>query len=245
MLTLVSVPLPFADNQLTIDHQYNAIKSWALLDPKPEIFLLGKEKGVKDVAESFQIGNIPEIQRNQLGDLSMRSIFRLADKYASNDWICYVDTDIILMSDFWPMFNHLVSRFDQFVSCAGRWDADIPTRIPFYKPDWEIMVRNAVYKKGQRGSDYCIYPKGFYHDMPDFSIGRGHWDGWRMGWPLALGIPLVNVERVCYAVHQKHGHRWSGQKGTGRNKRLMGNVEGWINHATHWVTKEEMKHAKS
>lgn len=242
-ITLASVPLPFVENKLTIDHQYNAITSWTLLSPRQDILLLGSDKGVGRVASEFGVAHVPGIERNELGDLSMRSIFRQIDANAKTDWICYIDTDVVLLDDFIPNFEFLVSNFEVFVSCAGRWDAEIPSRINFDDPLWQKHVLDAVYKLGRRGSDYCIYPRGFYHNMPDFSIGRGHWDGWRMGYPLTQNVPLVNIERSCKAVHQRHGHRWSGQKGTGRNKRLSKNVEAWINNATHYVERKDVFNA--
>jgi len=241
MLTIVSVPLPFSGNQLTIDHQHNAIKSWTLLEPRPEIILLGNEYGIAEVAEQYNVHHVPEIGRNELGDLSMRSIFRQADKYASNDWISYTDTDVILLDDFMPMFFYLVTTFCEFVSCAGRWDANIPGRLDFDNPDWQKAATDSIFKLHPRGADYCIYRTGFYHEMPDFSIGRGWWDGWRMGYPFKVGVPLVNVERVCKAIHQKHGHRWSGQPGTGRNKGMLKGTEAWVTNASNYVEPKDMQ----
>jgi hypothetical protein len=211
-----------------------------MLNPRPDIILFGADEGVDRVAKQYDVRHSPKIDKNELGDLSMRSIFREIDKHSSTDWICYIDTDAILLDDFVPNFNYLVSQFPEFVSCAGRWDANIPEIIDFTKEDWQQKVLDAVYKLGRRGSDYCIYPRSFYRDMPDYSIGKGHWDGWRMGLPLTRGVPLVNIERSCKVVHQKHGHRFSGHPGSARNKRLSKGRIAWINDATHYVERKDV-----
>lgn len=239
-LTIVSVPLPFKGNQLTTTHQHNAIHSWTFLEPRPEIVLLGDEFGVAAAAEQYGVRHAPKIGVNELGDLSMRSIFNLADDESHTDWICYVDTDVILLDDFMPNFEHLVARFGKFVSCAGRLDANVLHPLDFSNLGWQQKAIASIYKLGRRGSDYCIYPKGLYHNMPDFSIGKGYWDGWRMGVPLENGIPLVNLERSCYAIHQKHGHRMGSSPGIKRNKKIAVGKIAWIKDATDYVERKDI-----
>jgi hypothetical protein len=235
--------MPFSGNQLTVKHQHNAIQSWCLLSPRPEIILFGNDDGVDKAAKQYNVRHSPQIRKNALGDLSMRSIFRQIDEHSTADWICYIHTDVILLDDFIPNFEYLVSQFEIFVSCAGRLDANIPEIIDFAKEDWQKKVLAAVYKLGRKGSDYCIYPRGFYHNMPDYSIGKGHWDGWRMGLPLEKGVPLVNIERSCKAVHQKHGHRFSGHPGSKRKKGLSKGRIAWIMDATHYVERKDVFNA--
>jgi len=234
--------MPFKGNQLTITHQHNSIHSWTLLDPRPEIILFGYEEGVAEAAEQYGVRHVPGIGVNELGNLSMRSIFREADKAASNDWIAYIDTDVILINDFMPTVKYLINKYPNFSSCAGRWDADIQSPVDFSSSTWEKSVLDRVFKQHNKGSDYCIYRRGFYHSMPDFSIGRGHWDGWRMGYPKTVGVPLINTQGAISAVHQKHGHRWSGQPGTQRNVALLAGVpSAWVADADIFVTKKDVK----
>ena len=91
-------------------------------------------------------------------------------------------------------------------------------------------------KEGKKGSDYFIYKRGFYKHIPDFSIGKGAWDGWLIGAALKQSIPVINGTKVCKAVHQKHGMRWSGSPASGRNKRLAENTVAWIKDATHFLS---------
>ncbi len=65
MLTLFAIPKAFRGHINTI--QRNAIKSWTLLNPKPEIILLGDDEGTAEVAQEFGLIHIPEVDRNEYG----------------------------------------------------------------------------------------------------------------------------------------------------------------------------------
>jgi hypothetical protein len=233
-LTIISVPLPFGSGTNT--RQRNAIRSWTLLKPKPEIILFEDEKGVSEIAEEFGLRHVPNTEKNEVGDISMRSIFRLGDELATHDLIMYVDTDVILMSDFMPVVDYVVARYDDFVLCAGRWSVggarDVPV-IDFDDPEWEKQVRDEIHRQHDHGSDFSVHKRGFFKDMPDFSIGQGHWDGWRMGHVLQRGAELVNVADVCKVVHQDHGpSRWNERPHRQRNLELAGKHLAWASDAT-------------
>ena len=230
-LTILSVPLPFRPG--TSVRQRNAIHSWTLLRPKPEIVLFENEKGVAEIAEEFGLRHVPNTERNEVGDISMRSIFRLGDELATHDLVMYVDSDVIVMSDFMPVIDYITRHYDSFTVCAGRWSArDVPA-IDFSDPGWEKMVRDKVYRQHDHGSDFSVYRRGFFESMPDFSIGQGHWDGWRMGHVLQRGAELINIADVCKVVHQDHGpSRWNKRPHRGRNLKLAGKNLAWASDAT-------------
>ncbi len=56
------------------------------------------------------------------------------------------------------------------------------------------------------GSDYFIFPRACFTDMPDFAIGRAGWDNWmiyagrRSGWPVIDATPSIMI------VHQNHDY---------------------------------------
>lgn len=229
-LTIVSVPFPFNDNAITVLHQHNAIRSW--LQQEVPVALIGDEHGIKETASQYNVQHIGEIARNELGDLSMRSIFKRINENVSTDWIAYLDTDAILLDDFLRMFEQCSQRWDNCLMCAGRWDAKIDYEINFENPYWQRNAKNKIFKLHMKGSDYFVYRRGQFQHIPDFSIGRGWWDGWMIGAALKKKIPVIDVTDICKVIHQWHGHRWSGKPGTGRNKRLC-NVEAWIMDATH------------
>jgi len=238
-MTIISVPLPFEG--VTDIRQRNAIRSWMLVEPRPEIVLFVDEKGTNEAAEEFGLCHVPDVDDNTVGDISIRSVFQLGDELATNDLIMFADTDVILMSDFAPVIDYIVKHHDDFTVCAGRWSARISTAIDFSSPEWEEQVHSAVYKQHNYGSDFTIYRRGFFHDIPDFSIGQGYWDGWFMGHTLRRGAALINIADVCKVVHQDHGpSRWNKRPHKQRNRRLSGKHVAWASDATVRLKPEDL-----
>lgn len=238
---IVSVPFPFEGRYNIL--QRNAIGSWMRLEPQPEIILMGSDAGVKEYAEEHGLHHLPDIALNPLGNLSCADIFEQGQREASQyaDLMIYADCDVVMCSDLIPVLELVDSEFDDFLMVSGRWSARIDYEIDFETPDWEQRVREAVFKYHNRGSDYFVFRPGFFEGMPDFSIGRGWWDGWKMGYPLARGIPLINAKEVSKVVHQDHGLRGGGTPGWGHNKRIAeeGRVA-WVHDATVFLTSEDV-----
>src|SRR4030042_6729586 len=80
--------------------QRNAIGSWTLLRPKPEIILMGTDKGVAEICQELGLIHIAEIDKNEYGTPLVSSIFEVAQEIAAYPIVCYINSDILLMSDF-------------------------------------------------------------------------------------------------------------------------------------------------
>ena len=65
MLTLFAIPKQFHGYSGVI--QRNAVKSWTLLRPPPEIILFGDEDGTAEAVKEFGIRHIPKVARNEYG----------------------------------------------------------------------------------------------------------------------------------------------------------------------------------
>lgn len=235
--TIVTVPFSFGGPKGMV--QLNALRSWKLLDPVPDIMLVDDgESDLDRIAYRFDVGVIAPIECNEYG-LSLRSIFEAIDTTVRTDLIAYVDTDVILGQSFAEAIRYTAQRFDQFQMCGGRWSAKGLGEIDYSRPRWQRDIWSHVFKNHHKGSDYAVYRKGHFAGMPDFTIGMGWWDGWRMGHTLRQGAALVNAERVAYAVHQDHGLRNAGSPAWGRNRQLMGDCQAWVTNATHYLTPEE------
>src|SRR5438067_1262389 len=98
MLTIFSTPKPFRGHvKIT---QYNALRSWTLLDPKIEIILFGDEEGAQEAAREFGLRHEPSVRRSEKGTKYLGYLFDRAQEVSRHDVLCYVNCDIILMSDF-------------------------------------------------------------------------------------------------------------------------------------------------
>lgn len=203
MLTIFSCPKLFTDPHINII-QRNAIKSWTLLKPRLEIILIGDEEGVAEVCKEFGLHHIPEVERNEFGTPQVSSILNKAQSIASNKIVCYVNTDIILMSDFLQAVQRVTHCMSRFLLVGRRWDIDINQLLDF-ETDWEIDLKDRLKQLGRlhshTGIDYFVFPKGLYKDIPPFAIGRTVWDNWLIYWASSQRIPVIDATSVVTVVH--------------------------------------------
>ncbi len=206
MLTFFTIPKAFKGHVDII--QRNSIKSWILLKPRPEIIVFGDDEGTKEVAREFRLRYVPEVVRNEYGTPLLDDIFAKAQSIARNDNLCYINADIILMSDFMKAASVAINWGKRFVMVGHRWDAEISEPINFNK-DWEEKLRGYVRDKGaipEYGIDYFVFSRGFLENMPPFILGRRYYDWWFVWETNALGIPLIDASKQVLAVHQHHDY---------------------------------------
>ncbi len=108
MLTIFAIPKPFK-GQIEII-QRNAIQSWTLIRPTPEILLFGDDRGTEEVAREFGVRHFPNIERNEYGTPLINSIFDTARKEAANHLICYANSDIIFPTSLLEAIKRLRCR---------------------------------------------------------------------------------------------------------------------------------------
>lgn len=209
MLTIFACPKPFRGHVSII--QRNAIKSWTLLQPRPEIILFGDEEGTAEVCKEFGLRHIPEVERNEYGTPLLSSLFASADSTASNSTLCYINSDIILTTDFMPSVQNISKRWDRFLIVGRRWNVDIDHLWDFEKGDWEERLKEYVSSFGNVDCwcaiDYFVFNKGLFHGIPDFALGRTCWDNWLIYYARCQKkVPVIDASKVIIAIHQNHGY---------------------------------------
>lgn len=251
MLTIFSVPKPFREHIGII--QRNAIHSWSHLRPGCEIILCGNEPGTEEVAAEFKAKYIPNIVRNEYGTPLVNSVFDQVGQMASHRLMCYVNADIILLSDFIEAVKRI--RFRRFLMLGQRWDIDLTKLWNFEQPNWEKQLRSYVAGHGTlhppAGSDYFVFPRDrAVIQFPPFAIGRPAWDNWFIYKVRKLGIPVVDVTRVATVIHQNHDYShvrnqrdefWEGPEAE-RNRELIGGQDYIFTllDATHVMTSKAL-----
>jgi len=219
MLTLFSCPKPFRGHTAII--QKNAIRSWARLSPPPQIILLGNEEGTAAATDEFGICQIPKMERNKFGTPLVNSLFREAEKAAIFDIMCYVNADIIIMTDFMIAMKSVLAEMQRFLMVGRRWNLDVREPLDFTK-DWEQKLKTRVAQKGKLyphfGIDYFIFPKGVWGEIPPFAIGRPGWDNWMLYRACSLGIPVIDLTKISTVVHQNHDYSHHAQGWIGAMK---------------------------
>lgn len=232
MLTIFTVPKSFHGHINII--QRNAISSWLQLQPKPEIILFGDEEGIGMAAKEFGVQHILEIKKNEFGIPLINDIFEKAQKRANYDILVYLNTDIILMSDFMKTIEKIKELKSTFLIIGQRWDLDIKEPLQFSRPDWEEKLRAILPKEGKlhglSASDYFVFPKAFNWSMPSFCIGRTSYDNWFIHRIRSLKIPVIDATKAITAIHQNHkSHRQEDNAFTVMRRKNIKLAGGFLN----------------
>lgn len=238
--TIFALPKPFTDEFALI--QENAIKSWTLLNPKPEIILFGDDEGVAEIADKFGLKHIPDVEQNEFGTPLLNGLFKKAQAAASNDILMYINSDIILLDDFVPAVHQCADNFNEFLMVGQRWDADVSKKVDFSDVDWRKKLRDFVIKNGYlhapTGVDYFVFTRNLWGQIPPFALARTMWDNWLVGKPIENGKVVVDATEVVMVVHQNHRYVRSAAKSEEEelNRRLSGGCTGLTSHAPWKLT---------
>jgi hypothetical protein len=234
VLTLFSIPKAFKGHTGVI--QRNAIESWTKLGPRPEIILLGNDEGTAEVARSLGLRHLPNVATSDHGTPLLSDLFRQAEAAATTPFLCYVNADIILLSDFLRAAETVQRRFPKSLLVSKRINLAIAETLNF-DARWEEAIRQRASATGKdehySGIDVFVFPKGMYSQVPDFAIGRLWFDHWLIKAVREQNLPVVDASLVAPVLHQNHdyGHVaggkeqvWRGQEAE-RNFQLYGGVE--------------------
>jgi hypothetical protein len=214
MLTLFSTAKAFKGHNGVI--QRNALQSWKRLHPKVEIILFGDDEGSAEVCAELGLRHEAHVERTPFGASRVDTMFDRAQMLAGHDLLCYVNCDIILMSDFWSMVERFQRRPKPFLAIGKRWDTDIREPLQF-GPAWEMELRARARAQNKQRAweiDYFLFSKGVFGEIPPFGLGRLYWDHW-LAWKARSTGPLIDVSPDVMVVHQSHdyNHHPQGWKG--------------------------------
>jgi hypothetical protein len=232
-LTIFTAPKPFTDAHIAVI-QRNALAAWTRL-PDVEVLLIGEEAGMAEAAREFGLRHLPDVARNESGTPLVSSIFAMARQASDSPLLACVNADILLMPDFVTAAQNMAAQARHFLMVGQRWDLDVESPLDF-AAGWESGLARRVKESGKlhppAGSDYFVFPRECFADIPDFAIGRAGWDNWmiyearRRKWPVADATQDVTI------IHQSHDYRHlpGGQPHyklpeSGENIRLAGGRE--------------------
>lgn len=231
LITIFTAPKPFRDEHITTI-QMNAIRSWQQLGQRVSILLVGDEEGVQEFAQDFKLGYVPSVARNKLGTPLISSIFDIGRKFNDSPLLAYVNADILLFEDFVHVADRIATQIDQFLIVGQRYDLDVQKKLEF-EADWQQGLKKQLSSMGHLhppgGSDYFIYPRQCFTNIPDFAVGRAGWDNWMFYQARRNNWHVVDATASIQIIHQNHdySHLPGGQSHyrlpeTGENVRLAG-----------------------
>lgn len=247
MLTIFTIPKAFEGHIEVI--QRNAIESWLELRPGCEVILCGDDPGVAQVASEYHVTHFPDVICNERGTPLLNSAFEFAQRSAHFPLVCYVNADIILLSDLLASIKRVT--LPRFLIAGQRWDLDVTAPLSFADRNWEQNLRKLALSQGSlhppAGSDYFVFPKQAMGELPDFAVGRPGWDNWFIFLARSLDIPVIDTTKVNMVIHQNHGYdhvarietgvKWEGPEAED-NLELLGGHHRYFTlvDATHVLT---------
>lgn len=207
-ITIFTAPKPFKDPHVSII-QYNAFRSWKELEPNVSIVIVGDEYGIESVAKELNIPHEPKVQKNELGTPLLSSIFEIGRMQNKSEMLAYINADILIFRDFLESARRIISNKNKFLVVGQRWDIDIDEKIDF-SSGWNEEKIQTLKSSGnlhhKAGSDYFIYPRSCFQNIPQFAVGRAGWDNWmiyearRNNWPCIDATDSINI------FHQNHDY---------------------------------------
>jgi hypothetical protein len=207
-LTIFTAPKPFTNPHISII-QRNAIQSWLHLGVDVEVFLVGEEEGMNDVTVQMGVKQLMGVKRNDLGTPLTSSIFSLAREASQSPLLAYLNADILITPDFVELSRQVAKQVEQFLIVGQRWDLEVTHPLSF-NTDWVAKLERNVLECGKRhppqGSDFFIFPRQLFVEMPGFAIGRAGWDNWMIFHARRQGWPVIDVTGSLLVIHQAHDY---------------------------------------
>lgn len=208
VLTLFTAPKPFTDPHISTI-QSNTLRNWRALGENIEVVVIGDEPGIADVCQSLNITHLPDVRCNEKGTPLISSIFDLARSVNDSPYLAYFNADILVLPGLIESLGVIAKNKKQFLAVGQRWDLNVEESLSFAS-GWEKALREKVQQNGklhgQTGSDYFMYPRECFKDIPDFAVGRAGWDNWMIFHARWQHWPVVDLSEAVTIVHQNHDY---------------------------------------
>jgi hypothetical protein len=227
-LAIFSAPKPFTDPHIAII-QRNAILSWKHMGTEAEVLLVGEEQGLAEAAADLGVHHLAGVKRNESGTPLVSSIFEMARNASSAEIMMFTNADMLYLPETMDTVSKVSEQAKEFVLLGQRYDLDVTAPLTFTR-DWAADLRAKVYSRGrlhpQGGSDYFIFPRHLFAEIPPFAIGRAGWDNWMIHHATTQPWPAIDATHDLLAIHQNHDYaHLPGERGHQRNEESTENTE--------------------
>jgi len=257
MITIFTIPRPFTGHFGVI--QRNAIQSWLLLEPMPQVLLFEKPTPpLRRMARLFGV-ELLNVDCNPFGTPLITDALQQAQELAAHDILCMANADNIYLSDMLPAVEFVASQFKQFLIIGQRWNLSMTmelettvmgrrwqihqqiTEILEFQEGWEDYIRQRALAQDDMehvgAVDYLIWRGDFYQDLPPLAVGQKGYDSLLVWLANQAEIPVIDVTRAVMVIHQDHPATFSTQE-TSLNDWLITrqygpDVRGGISHSSY------------
>lgn len=188
-------------------HQTNAVKSWMQMGR--EIILYGEE--AKSLAGELDLPCHEGVDRES-GIPNLESLFKLAQRDASNELIGYMNADVVIVEGLAEAVEKVAASLPSFLIVCRRWDIDLDETLDF-KKDWRAFVKRRIAEANALhsdcSSDLFLFKKPLWDLLP-FTPGRPSWDNWMFFRACETNLPVVDVTPAVVMAHPNHGYGSDG-----------------------------------
>ena len=218
-LTIFGTPKPFRGIFDRI--QRNAAWSWAQLQPRAEVVLIGDDEGTADVSRALGVRHVPNVARSPKNVPLLDDLWAIGQGEANADTCLFVNADIILTDDVLAAVAKVRQQLDRpYLMVGQRWDLALDDDLTGSTSElgveysWMTDLRVRAHRDGRLNSplwvDWFAFPRGQYTELPSFVVGRPGYDHWLVWHTLSLGIPVIDATDAVTAVHQHHDYSHGG-----------------------------------
>jgi hypothetical protein len=196
--------------------EQNAVGSWLATAPQAEVIVFTESPDAPSWGLPASVVISKTFRQHETGLPLLNTIFAEASRIASNNLLCYCNSDIILTADFVARVRPLLKERRSFLAVSQRVDLDVDERIDFKKQDWHDKLKQQAEKQGTLhpplGSDIFIFPRFQYNEdnMPALVVGRPCWDNWMFYNARLRFNRLINFTDTGPVVyHQNHPQNYN------------------------------------
>ena len=208
LLTIFTAPKPFTNPHIALI-QRNAIQSWIALGVQVRVVVVGSEAGMVEALADLDVFHLPDVRRNTQGTPFVSSIFDLARQASDSPLLDYINADILLLPDCLQAAERVRQQVNRFLMVGRRWDLAVTQPLDF-STGWDTRLQEMLKLKGRlhapAGSDYFIFPRECFTELPDFAIGRAGWDNWMIYAARCLGWKVIDATSSLTVIHQDHDY---------------------------------------
>ncbi len=207
-LTICTSTKPFTNPHIrTI--QRNAIRSWQSLGEQVEVLLFGREAGMAEAAADLGARPLPEVACNEEGLPLLNAMFDLARQANDSPVLMYTNADMLFLPDLLDASRMAASLSDRFLLVGQRWDLEVRQPLDF-SPGWAERLQADRKRLGKLhpplGSDFFVFPRNCFTNIPAFTVGRSAWDNWMIYSALKEGLLTLDATPSLTAIHQNHDY---------------------------------------
>ncbi|KHD08080.1 hypothetical protein PN36_16185 [Candidatus Thiomargarita nelsonii] len=158
-LTFFTIPQAFEAQSDWM--QWNAIKSWTLLKPKPDILLLGNAPSVASIASELGLYHVPNVDQKHYS--SITDIAKWLDRFINNTILVYVNPNVVLTEDFTQTIQEVYNNQDHFLLTGQYRTVQTAGVIDFNNNQWQhqlrVMADKQAMPQGQLQNLYLVFTK--------------------------------------------------------------------------------------